>query len=91
MSDIGGFIHDEIPSDEVDRIEATYGPLTVAVRELVDATIRSTVSPEEAALALAPILAGSVTWWHRLASAGALGERSVMRPVGCRYSQLLPS
>lgn len=55
MSDIGGFIHDEIPNDEVDRIEAVYGPLTAAVRELVDATIRSTVSPEEAALALAEV------------------------------------
>jgi acyl-coenzyme A thioesterase PaaI-like protein len=51
LSDIGGFIHDEIPNDEVDRIEAAYAPLTTAVRELVDATIRSTVSPEEAALA----------------------------------------
>ena len=55
MSDIGGFIHDEIPNDEVDRIEAVYEPLTVAVRDLVDATIRSTVPPEEAALALAEV------------------------------------
>jgi acyl-coenzyme A thioesterase PaaI-like protein len=48
MSDIGAFIHDDISSHEVDRIEAAYGPLTVAVRELVDATIRTTVPPEEA-------------------------------------------
>ncbi|WP_235547826.1 MULTISPECIES: PaaI family thioesterase [unclassified Nocardioides] len=52
---IGGFIHDEIPSEEVDRIEAAYGPLAEAVRELVDATIRTTVPPEEADLALAEI------------------------------------
>ncbi|KQW47178.1 thioesterase [Nocardioides sp. Root1257] len=52
---MGGFIHDEIPSEEVDRIEAAYGPLAEAVRELVDATIRTTVPPEEADLALAEI------------------------------------
>jgi len=52
---IGGFIHDEIPSEEVDRIEAAYGPLAEAVRQLVDATIRTTVPPEEADLALAEI------------------------------------
>ncbi len=45
---IGGFIHDETPNVELDLIEATYGPLTEAVRDLVDATIRSTVAPEEA-------------------------------------------
>jgi acyl-coenzyme A thioesterase PaaI-like protein len=55
LSDIGGFIQDEIPNDELDRIEASYGPLAAAVRELVDATIRSTVPPEEAALALAEV------------------------------------
>jgi acyl-coenzyme A thioesterase PaaI-like protein len=48
LSDLGGFIHDEIPNDEVDRIEAAYGPLAVAVRELIDATIRTTVPPEAA-------------------------------------------
>ena len=55
MSDFGGFIQDEIPNEELDRIEAAYGPLAAAVRELVDATIRSTVPPEEAALALAEV------------------------------------
>ena len=55
MSDFGGFIQDEIPNQELDRIEAAYGPLAAAVRELVDATIRSTVPPEEAALALAEV------------------------------------
>jgi acyl-coenzyme A thioesterase PaaI-like protein len=55
LSDIGGFIHDEIPNAELDRIEAAYGPLAEAVRGLVDATIRTTVPPEEAALALAEV------------------------------------
>jgi len=55
LSDFGGFIQDEIPNEELDRIEAAYGPLAAAVRELVDATIRSTVPPEEAALALAEV------------------------------------
>lgn len=52
---IGGFIHDETPNDDLDRIEAAYGPLTEAVRELIDATIRTTVPPEEAYLALAEV------------------------------------
>jgi acyl-coenzyme A thioesterase PaaI-like protein len=55
LSDIGGFMQDEIPNEELDRIEAAYGPLAAAVRELVDATIRSTVPPEEVALALAEV------------------------------------
>lgn len=44
---IGGFIHDDIPTAEVDRREAVTRPLADAVRELVDATIRTTVSDDE--------------------------------------------
>lgn len=40
---IGEFVHDETPSSEIDRLEALYRPLADAVRDLVDATIRTTV------------------------------------------------
>ena len=36
------FIHDPTPTAEIERLEAVYGPLADAVRELVDATIRTT-------------------------------------------------
>lgn len=52
---IGGFVHDDLPSAEVDRLEAAYAPLTAAVRDLVDATIRTTVSPEELGAARAEL------------------------------------
>lgn len=52
---IGGFIHEEIPSAEIDRIEAVSGPLAAAVRELVDATIRTTVPDEEVLAAQAEV------------------------------------
>ena len=73
---IGGFSHDEIPNDELDRIEAAYGPLTEAVRELVDATIRSTVSPEEAGLALAEVEA----------VVARLRTAQIPGPAGVRYN-----
>jgi acyl-coenzyme A thioesterase PaaI-like protein len=41
------FIHDDISNSELARREAVYGPLAAAVRELVDATIRTTVPDEE--------------------------------------------
>lgn len=47
---VGEFVHEEIPSTELDRLEATYGPLADAVRDLLDATIRTTV-PEADVLA----------------------------------------
>ena len=43
---IGGFLHEEIPTQEIDRLEAVYRGLADAVRELVDATIRTTVDDE---------------------------------------------
>lgn len=36
----------EVSDEEIDAIEALYGPLTAAVRELVDATIRSRAGEE---------------------------------------------
>jgi acyl-coenzyme A thioesterase PaaI-like protein len=44
---IGGFIHDETPTEDVDRREAAVRPLADAVRDLVDATIRTTVDDDE--------------------------------------------
>ena len=41
------FIHDDIPTEEVERREKALFALTDAVRDLVDATIRSTVADEE--------------------------------------------
>lgn len=40
-----GFQPDVASDDEIDREEAAFGPLAQAVRELADATIRSTVDP----------------------------------------------
>ncbi|WP_246592953.1 PaaI family thioesterase [Nocardioides daeguensis] len=49
------FIHDEIPTDEVERREKAVSDLADAVRELVDATIRSTVADEELAAVQAEV------------------------------------
>lgn len=43
---IGEFIHDETPTSEIERLEALYRPLADAVRDLVDATIRTTVDDD---------------------------------------------
>ena len=42
-----GYVQDELPPEEVDRQRALYGPLAEAVRDLVDATIRTTVDDDE--------------------------------------------
>lgn len=41
------FILSQTPSSEVDRLESVHGPLADAVRDLVDATIRTTVDEDE--------------------------------------------
>lgn len=41
------FILDETPTEEIDRREKVVATLTASVRDLVDATIRSTVDDEE--------------------------------------------
>lgn len=46
-TDLGGFVRDELTDDEIAAEAALYEPLTEAVRGLVDATIRTTVPPEE--------------------------------------------
>ncbi len=50
-----GYVKDEIGPDELERQRGLYGPFTQAVRELVDATIRTTVDDEEIRAAQAEI------------------------------------
>lgn len=50
-----GYVQDDISADEVERQQGLYGPFTQAVRELVDATIRTTVDDEEVRRAQAEI------------------------------------
>ncbi len=44
---MAGYVQDELPPEEVERQRALYVPLTQSVRELVDATIRTTVDDDE--------------------------------------------
>ncbi|TDC93000.1 PaaI family thioesterase [Actinomadura sp. 7K507] len=44
---VGGFVRDETPTDEVNQREAVLESLTGTVRELIDATIRTTVDDDE--------------------------------------------
>ena len=52
---IGGFRHEEVPTAEVDRLEAASAPLAASVRDLVDAAIRTTVPEAEVRAAQARI------------------------------------
>jgi acyl-coenzyme A thioesterase PaaI-like protein len=38
---MAGYVHEELPPEEISRQEALYGPLAQAVRELADASIRT--------------------------------------------------
>ena len=44
---MGGYQRDDITEDELERQHALYGPFTDAVRDLVDATIRTEVDDDE--------------------------------------------
>lgn len=44
---VEGFIHDDTPTAEIRAREAVAGPVAAALRELVDATIRTTVDADE--------------------------------------------
>jgi len=73
---IGDFVHEEIPTAEVDRLEVVYAGLADSVRDLVDATIRTTVDDE--------------TIRRTQAEVGALAERLRARqldgPAGVRFN-----
>ncbi|WP_238408296.1 PaaI family thioesterase [Pimelobacter simplex] len=70
------FIHDEIPTGEVERREKAVSALADSVRDLVDATIRSTVAEEE----LAGVQAEVDALVARLRAAQLPG------PAGVRYN-----
>src|SRR3712207_6765476 len=42
-----GYVQDDISEEELERQKSLYGPFAQAVRELVDATIRTTVDDDE--------------------------------------------
>lgn len=44
---MAGYVREDITEDEIDRQRALYGPFTEAVRDLVDATIRTEVDDDE--------------------------------------------
>lgn len=44
---VPGYVQDELPPEEVERQSALYGPFAQTVRDLVDATIRTTVDDDE--------------------------------------------
>jgi acyl-coenzyme A thioesterase PaaI-like protein len=44
---VAGYVRDDITEDEIDRQRELYGPFTDAVRELVDATIRTEADDDE--------------------------------------------
>jgi acyl-coenzyme A thioesterase PaaI-like protein len=44
---VPGYVQDDITPEELERQKALYGPFTQAVRELIDATIRTEVDDEE--------------------------------------------
>jgi acyl-coenzyme A thioesterase PaaI-like protein len=44
---MAGYVQDDITSEELERQRALYGPFTDAVRDLVDATIRTLVDDDE--------------------------------------------
>jgi acyl-coenzyme A thioesterase PaaI-like protein len=55
LAELGGFRLSSVPTAEIDRLEADLVPLAESVRELVDATIRTTVDPDELRRARAEI------------------------------------
>ncbi|MBZ5738458.1 PaaI family thioesterase [Nocardioides mangrovi] len=73
---MAGYVRDEVADAEIERQRALYGPLADAVRELVDATIRTTVADEEIAAATAQVEALTAR----------LRAEQLDGPYGVRYS-----
>lgn len=76
MEDMTAFRLVDVPDAEIDAVEARYAPLTEAVRELVDATIRSRAGDEEVAEVLVAVQAATA----RLRADQAAG------PAGVNYN-----
>ncbi len=72
-----GYVSDDLTPEEIERQSALYGPFTQAVRELVDATIRTTVADEEIKQAQAEIEALTAR----------LRSSQLDSPFGVRFSQ----
>jgi len=53
--DLGGFSRDDLTPEQIAEQAALYGPFTQAVRDLVDATIRTTVPADDVRAAQAEI------------------------------------
>lgn len=52
---MAGYVQDDITPEELERQRALYGPFTQSVRELLDATIRTTVDDDEIRAAQAEV------------------------------------
>jgi acyl-coenzyme A thioesterase PaaI-like protein len=44
---VAGYVQEEVPSEEIERQKALFGPFTQSVRELIDAALRTEVDDEE--------------------------------------------
>lgn len=72
---MAGYIQDDITPAELERQKALYGPFTDAVRDLVDATIRTLVDEDEIRQAQAEI--GEIT--------ARLRKEQLAGPYGVRF------
>ena len=73
---MGGYQRDDITEDELERQHALYGPFTDAVRDLVDATIRTEVDDDEIRAVQAEVEALTAR----------LRSRQLDGPYGVRFS-----
>jgi len=73
---VGGYQRDDITEDELERQHALYGPFTDAVRDLVDATIRTEVDDDEIRAVQAEVEALTAR----------LRSRQLDGPYGVRFS-----
>jgi hypothetical protein len=73
---MAGYVQDDLAPEEVERQKALYGPFTDAVRDLVDATIRTLVDEDEILAAQAEI--EEIT--------ARLRKEQLDGPYGVRYS-----
>lgn len=73
---MAGYVQDDAADDEIERQKALYGPLAQAVRELIDATIRTEVDDDEIRAVTA----------EAQALAARLQARQMAGPYGVRFS-----
>ena len=73
---VAGYVREDITEDEIERQRALYGPFTEAVRDLVDATIRTEVDEDEVRAVQAEVEA----------LAARLRKRELDGPYGVRFS-----